>query len=216
MDTHILKDMIALIRTEQERRSSLLNAEDPDYAYDHWIFWDEPFINELCLMFLVTLRHQVEREFVGLAARAVDGGCEISYTQYKEKINQLRKLNKQQLHDEIEKRLNLKSCRKYDFMEALRLLTNSYKHDLPQKLHRNLLKKLQLESEGNYAPLPESDSLRKGLANFIGIGDEAGYCDIAEQFVDIASDFMVEVKSLTKLSKVERKAVSINPKDFAQ
>jgi hypothetical protein len=62
MNTRILKEIISLIRIEQERRSSVLRAEDQDYANDHWLFWDEPFLNVLCLMFLVTLRHQVERE----------------------------------------------------------------------------------------------------------------------------------------------------------
>ena len=214
MNTRILKDVIALIRTEQERRSSLLNAEDQDYAYDYWIFWDEPFLNELCLMFLVTLRHQVEREIVGLAARAVDNGEEISNQQYQERLKQLRKGDWD--WEEIKKRLTFGSCDKWDKLDALRLLSNSYKHDFSTKPNGELLKKLRLEPKGNYAPLPESDSFRKGLANFIGLGDEAGYCDIAERFVDIVSEFVAEMKSRTVLSKVKSRRVSLRPSDFEQ
>jgi hypothetical protein len=67
METGILKEVIAVIRAEQQRRASLLTDEDPNFAYDHWLFKDEPFVNELCLMLLVTLRHHVERELVRLA-----------------------------------------------------------------------------------------------------------------------------------------------------
>lgn len=70
--------------------------------------------------------------------------------------------------NEIDKRLKLKSCEKYHFYEVLRLLTNSYKHDFSTKPNWDLLNMLQLEPGVNYAPLPESDSLRKGLADFIG------------------------------------------------
>lgn len=221
MDTQILKDMIALARTEQERRTSLLNAEDPSFAYDQWLFRDKPFLNELCLMFLVTLRHQVERELVGLAARAAEGGREISGQQYQEKVKQLRKTNRKGRNigwnwNEIEKRLKLEACKKYDVIEALRLLANSYKHDVPMEPAGELLTLLQLETGVNYAPLPESDSLRGGLAGFIGLGKDAGYCDIAERFVDIASDFVAEVKRRTTLSKVEWGAVSLNPSDFGR
>jgi len=82
METGILKEVIAVIRAEQQRRASLLTDEDPNFAYDHWLFKDEPFVNELCLMLLVTLRHHVERELVRLAARAADEGEEISGQQY--------------------------------------------------------------------------------------------------------------------------------------
>jgi hypothetical protein len=220
MDTHILKAMIAVIRTEQQRRTSLLNVENPNFAYDQWLFTDEPFINELCLMFLVTLRHQVERKMVGLAARAVDDGKEISGQQYQEKVKQLRKTNPKGKNigwdwKEINKRLKPKSCEKYKFTEALRLLANSYKHDPSMEPDEKLLRLLQLETGVNYAPLPESDSLRKGFADFIGLGKDADYCDIAERFVDIASDFLAKLKSRTKLSKVKWSAVSLNPNDFA-
>jgi hypothetical protein len=39
--------LIAVIRTERDRRIATLEDEDPDYAADRWLFTDEPFLNEL-------------------------------------------------------------------------------------------------------------------------------------------------------------------------
>ena len=91
MDTHIFKEMIAVIRAEEERRVSLLTGEDPDFVYERWGSRIEPFVNELCLMVLVALRHQVERELVKLAARASDDGKEISPKEYHKEVQKLRK-----------------------------------------------------------------------------------------------------------------------------
>jgi hypothetical protein len=220
METVILKEMIGVIRAEQQRRASLLADQDPNFAYDQWVFKDEPFVNELCLMLLVTLRHQVERELVRLAARAADGGGEISGQQYQEKVKQLRKRLRERPREywkEIEDRLKLKSfCEEYKSMEALRFLANSYKHNPSMKPDKALLKSLKLETKVNYAPLPESDSLREGFAALIGFGKDADYCDIAERFIDIANDFLVKVKGQIKLIKVNWGTVSLNPNDFAR
>ena len=204
MDTRILKDMISVIRTEKERRTSILKALDPDIAYDQWLFTDAPFVNELCLMFLVTLRHQVERELVGLAARADAGTNEISGQEYKEKVTQLQKTNKKGENigwkwDEINKRLKFKSCKKYKFIEALRLLSNLYKHDTSMVPDEQLLKLLQLETGVNYTFLSESDALQEGFANFIGLGNDADYCDIADRFVDIIPPPLTERQIFCKL-----------------
>jgi len=218
MKTGILKEVIAVIRAEQQRRASLLTDEDPNFAYDHWLFKDEPFVNELCLMLLVTLRHQVERELVRLAARAADEGEEISGQQYQEKVEQLRKrLRKRGGWNEIKDRLKLESCCEgYKSMEALRLLANSYKHDPSMEPDEDLLKLLKLETGVNYAPLPESDSLREAFAASIGLGKDTPYCDIAERFVDIARDFLVNLQSRTRLSRVKWGGVSLKPSDFAR
>lgn len=208
--------MISVIRAEQQRRDSLLTDEDPNFASDQWRFTDAPFVNELCLMLLVALRHQVERELVGLAARAADEGKEVSSQHYKEKVRQLRHKNSKTMWEKINDRLKLKSCNGYKPMEALRLLANSYKHDQSMEPFQGLLKLLNLEIGVNYAPLPESEALQEGLATFIGLEKHADYCDIIERFVEIASDFLVNVQSRTKLSKVKWGKVSLNPNDFAR
>lgn len=211
MEIDTLKQMIAVIRVEEQRRASLLTDQDQKFAYDQWLFTDKPFVNELCLMLLVTLRHQIEKELIWLAARAVDDE-EISDQQFYENLNQLRKTNGL---EKIKDRLKLGSSEGYQCTEALRLLANSYKHDPYMEPDHKLLDLLELETGVNYAPLPESDSLREGLAAFIGLEKDAGYCDIAERFVNIAKDFLVTVQSRTKLSRVKRSPVSLNPRDFA-
>jgi hypothetical protein len=221
VDTKILKDMITVIRTEQERRTSLLQNEDPNFAYDQWLLTDGPFLNELCLMFLVTLRHQIEREMVGLAARSDEKQMQISDREYQENINQLRRTNKKGQNigwdwKEIYKRLKLETCKNYEFIEALRLLSNLYKHEPSLAPDEDLLNLLHLEIGVNYASLPESDALREGFAKFLGLSDDADYCDIAERFVDISNTFITTVKSMTKLSKVKWGAISLNPDDFAR
>ena len=213
-----MKEMIAVIRAEQQRRASLLTDEDPNFAYDHWLFKDEPFVNELCLMLMVTLRHQVERELVRLAARAGDKREEINGQQYQDKVKQLRKrLRKRGGWNEIKDKLKLESCcKEYKSMEALRLLANSYKHDPSMEPDEDLLRLLKLETGVKYAPLPESDSLREAFAALVSLGKDAGYCDIAERFVDIASDFLVNAQSRTKLSRVKWGAASLKPSDAAR
>jgi hypothetical protein len=221
VDKRISRDMISVIRTEKERRNSILKGLDQNIEYDQWLFTDAPFICELCLMFLVTLRNQIERELVGLAARADAGANEISGREYKEKVTQLRKTNSRGESigwnwDEIDRRLKFKSCDKYKFIEALRLLSNLYKHDTSMMPDEKLLKLLQLPTGVNYASLSESDALQEGFANFLGLGNDADYCDIADRFVDLASDFLAIVKSQTTLCEVKWGAVSLNPNDFAR
>jgi hypothetical protein len=216
METRILKDIIAVIRAEQQRRASLLTDEEPDFAHDQWLFTDAPFVNELCLMLLVTLRHQVERDLVGLAARAADGGKEISGQHYQEKVREERAQLRKQGWRPINARLNLEACERYNSIEALGYLANSYKHDPSMEPDEKLLKLLKLETGVNYAPLPESHSLQEGLAAFIGLGKDAAYCDIAERFVDIASGFIAEVQSRTNVSAVKWGPTSFNPNDAAR
>jgi hypothetical protein len=223
METGILKGMITVIRTEEKRRAnlrredeaSLLTKEDGSFAYDQWLFTDAPFVNELCLMLLVSLSHQVERELVSLAARAADDGKEIGGQNYDQEVRKLRK-GKGWDWGTMKARLTLKSCEGYTSMEALRHLANSYKHDPSMQPDAELLDVLKLETGVSYLPLPESDSLREGLAVIIGLGKGAAYCDIAEAFVDVASGFLVDVQSRTKLSRVKRDPTSFDPNHAAR
>jgi hypothetical protein len=202
--------MIAVIRTEEQRRVSLLTGEDPDFEYERWLSTDEPFVNELCLMVLVTLRHQVERELVKLAARASDDGKEISPKEYHAEVQKLRK-GRGWNWETIKARLNLESCAGNKRMEVLRLLVNSYKHDFSMEPDNELLNSLKLETGDDYARLPESPALRERLATSVGLGKEAGYCDIVGRFVDIASGFLAEAQSHTKARPVKRVPTSFIP-----
>jgi hypothetical protein len=218
MDTKVLKEMITVVRTEQERRLSLLNGEG---AVDEWLFRDRPFLNALCLMFLVMLRHHVERELIGLAARVNENAKEISKQEYQAQVEQLKKKDRKGRDigwdwKTIRNRLQLESFEKHRFTEALRLLSNSYKHNPAMEPDDELLRLLQLETGVPYASLPESVDLREGFADFLGLDREADYCDIADRFVDIVSDFLVEVTNCARPSHIKWGKVSLNPKDFAR
>jgi hypothetical protein len=202
METAVFKEMIAVVRTEQQRRA------DADRSTD------EPFFNEHCLMLLVALWHQVERELVALAARAADDGKEISRERYQKNVHrlqeELRKSAKQGWKT-IGGRLSHKSCQEYTHMEVLRSLANSYKHhpsmkpndELLKLLKKELLKLTKQDTGVNYGRLPDSWMLQQALAAFVGLDRCAAYCDIAEQLVDKASAFLEDVRSRAKVSPVE-------------
>lgn len=193
MDSRLAKNIVGVIRQEKNRRASLLSGQDPDFAYDHWLFWDLPFIAELCLMLLLALRHQVERELIRFAARAADGGKEISPQQYHQRVDELRN-GRCWKWKMVENRLKLKSCKGEQEIEALRLLANCYKHDSSKEPDEDLLKLLRLQTGVKYASLPESEGLQEGLAVFIGLEKEADYCQIAERFTDIVDCFLADVQ----------------------
>ncbi|HEV7518689.1 MAG TPA: hypothetical protein VGR07_20525, partial [Thermoanaerobaculia bacterium] len=98
MDPGILNEIVSVIKAERQRRlserqrtlSRLEDDLDQEIVYDQWLSEDIPLLNELCLMVLVTLRHEVERELVILAARSADGGREIDNPKYQENVKQLK------------------------------------------------------------------------------------------------------------------------------
>ena len=221
MDTYIFNDFLNVIRKNYEQRASLLRQEYPDIAYDQWQFTDLPFINELCLLVLIALRHQIERELVGLAARATGNGEEITGQQYTKNVEKLRIKtlkgnNTGWKWNDIESRLKLHSFENYKLMDALRLLVNLYKHDPTKTPSKELLKYLKLDIDVPYAPITESEKFRKGLASFIGLVEDADFCNITERFVEIANDFLTNVESKVILSKVNLGFVPINPNTYLQ
>jgi len=202
MESVILKEMISIIRAEEQRRAALLSGEDPEAAYDQWLFRDAPFVNELCIILLVALRHRVERVLVSLAALSADGGREIEGEQYGYNVEQLRK-GRGWKWKEIDARLKPELSEFYRSMEALRLLANSYKHEHSERPAEDLKDFLGLPRV-DYDVLPASDLFRQKLAVFIGLGEDATYCDIADRFVDVAESFLKDVKSRATLSKIKR------------
>jgi hypothetical protein len=211
METRILKEMIGVVKAEEQRRVAELDNVDPYYADDRWLFTDRPFVNELYLMVLVTLRHQVERELVKIAARV--GGHEISGAEYQANVKRERELLRGGGWGKLEVRLKLKSFPN-KYVETLRLLANSYKHVPAMEPEKELLNLLHLERDVKYAPLPESESLQEALGLFVGLGKDAAFYDIAEKFIDEASDYLDGVQRSVTLSPVKWGRASLNPKDF--
>jgi len=214
MDTRIFRNMIEVIKAEQLRRQAELDSVDPNLQYDQWQFTDLPFVNELYLMVLLTLRHYVERELVKIAAREGHQGKEISDKDYAANVRQEREAligkNGKDGWKKLNIRLKLKQCKGYQHMEVLRFLANSYKHDPWLEPDKKLLKQLNLNLSLPYAPLPESAALQEGLAQFVGLRKDAPYCDTVEQFVNKAAAFLEDVQKQTVLSKVKWKRISFS------
>ncbi len=211
MDFEIAREMIGVIRTERERRSDRLRNEDEDFAYDQWLFTDEPFINEMCLLVLVALRHQVERELVFLASRAcAKVGPTVTRKQYQQNVVSLRdEIRNKNGWKNLMETLNLESFAEWGTaMKTLQLLANCLKHEPTQKPDKKLLDHLSLPSKPvgplivSYMPLPESGCFREGLAVSVNLAKDADYCTIAETFVDLANQFLESVRQKTSLAQI--------------
>jgi hypothetical protein len=213
METRILKEMIRVVKAEQQRREAQLDAMDSDYQYDRWQFVDLPLLSEMYLMILVALRHQVERELIRIAARS--GGHEISVAEYQANLQKERALlRRKDGWKNLDKRLKLTSYHGNKYVEALRLLSNSYKHGPAIEPEKKLLQLLGLGTNVKYAPMPESNSLREALGRFVGLTKDAAFCDIAEQFVGQGSDYVDAVRRKMALSTIKRERVPLNLADF--
>lgn len=206
MDFKIAKEMIGIIRAEELNRANRRKNEDQDFAHDQWLS-DESFISDMCLMVLVALRHQLERELIFLAARA--NVATVAHKDYRQKIISLRQEIKQNGWKNLIATLNLESFAEWDTsMETLRLLANCVKHEPTQEPDENLLKQLNLPLKPigpmlvGYAPLSESDIFREGLAISVNLAGDTDYCTIAEAFVNLVDQFLNKVRQETNLAQV--------------
>lgn len=231
MHTEMAKEMIRLIRTEEKRRLDRLENQEALFegqdfgSYEQWLFTDGPFINEMCLMVLVGLRHQVERELVSLAARVgaratcpecgqnawVKIGPTITREQYQQNARNQREQLRQDPKDgwaNLMARLNPKFSPEEHFMKTLRLLANCFKHAPDQDPDKKLLTHLGLPliPPGllvvGYMPLPQSIDFRKGLARSVNLPSDADYCTIADKFVDLADQYLEDVRKNANPARV--------------
>ena len=85
MHATIATDVLRVIREERARRIAALPS-DPDAADDRWLFRDGPFVNDLCLMLLVAIRHELERALFTLAARVTGAGEVLTRGQYRDQL----------------------------------------------------------------------------------------------------------------------------------
>jgi hypothetical protein len=94
-------------------------------------------------------------------------------------------------------------------MKTLRLLANNVKHDPWQLPDEKLLRHLGLPTAQElkppivgYMPLPESACFREGLASSISLPKDSDYCSIAEEFVELARQFLEKVLQSTRAARV--------------
>jgi hypothetical protein len=210
MDFKTATEVIGVIRAERQRRLDRLQGEDPDVFYDQWLFTDEPFVNEMCLMVLVALRHGVERKLVSFAACA-NAGTTISNSQYRQNLAKQQKLfGGRGGWAHLVATLGLRPSPECErSMETLRLLANCYKHQAGQTPTEQLLAHLSLPPKPpeqlvvGYMSLPESHAFREGLAASVNLPKEADYCTIAEKFVDLANQFVKDAQHGARLARVQ-------------
>jgi hypothetical protein len=213
MDTRVVRDTIEVIKRERKRRRSRL-PDHHEAAYDQWMFWDLPFVNELCLMLLVAIHHQLEHELIRVAAQKTGDGKDLSRVQYQERLQAERARWKTDRKSIIAK-LNLNSFPEWNReFEVLRQIANSYKHTPWRRPDDKLLKLLKLDLALNYAPIAESDAIREGLAVHLKMRKNAEYPAIATRLLKRMDAFLALVKAQPSLSKVNWGRVSFHPKDF--
>lgn len=184
---------------------------DHVWAYDEWQFHHEPFINDLCLMLLVTIRHQVERNLVKLAARVTGHGNPLDREEYVKRVTEERMALKttDKGWKSLVSKLKLKSLPEWaSSMETLRLVANNYKHAPSERPDVDLLRHLHLDRRRNYASLPESNAVRERLAKSVRLRTNADYCDIAEEMLRRAR-FLKDVAGQPGLSRVKPGRLSL-------
>jgi len=216
------KAYLDVIKDAEQRRAKLL-PDDPDAAYDQWLFHDAPFINELCIVFLVALRHHVEHRLTFFAACAADGGKPISRTEFSDRMKQLSKPKAK--WDAIEKRLHPDQCVHYQVIEALQHLANAYKHNANLEPDHRLLKHLGLPPNRTYAPnergaltyapIPESEVLQNALAAIVGLPANSPYSQIATVFVERTQGFLDDLEARNTISRVKGGRVGFSSDQLA-
>ena len=197
-------DLLSFIRLERDRRFSVLLDYPEDERADQWLTVDQPLINDLALMLIVTIRHDFERQLVLLAAK-ITGDCQpIPSSEYLERVKQERRRVRESpngLNVLIDK-LPLHSCPEWNgSMDLLRLLANCYKHDPWMVPDDQLRTRLGLP-KGHYAGLPESNALRKAIVKFMKLSPSADYSDIAEWMIEHADVCLKHVSENVTVSKV--------------
>jgi hypothetical protein len=209
MDPRDAKAFVDLLVTEANRRRALLPDDDgTGLAYDIWTS-DLAFLHDLSLLYLVALRHHIERRLLFYAVCATGHGKPIKRATFVKRHRVLQKLHMGKRWNEIDRRLNPSHAAHYRSVEALRLLANSYKHDPRKQPAKELIKYLKLNQRLLYAELPESGELQKGLARLLDLTDKAGYADIVERFVEHSEEFLKDVAARNKLSSVHWGEISL-------
>jgi hypothetical protein len=211
MNLNVAREVVRVIRAENDRRLSPQESEEPEDAYNRWLCRDEPFINDMCLMLLVALHHELERQLVFLSARVTEPpGQDIPKELWHQNIAaEHRRLRKRGGWKRLAQRLKLDNREEWtSSIETLRLLANFYKHEPflkpngNRKEHLKLLEHLRLDAGKNYAPLPQSRCFQEGLATYLGLQTDADYCDIADQLIGRVERLVADLPKDIELRRI--------------
>jgi hypothetical protein len=216
MNTNLIKSLIELVKAEElsrENARSLMPADAADYQAT---FRDTPLTNELYLLVLLFIWHEIEKEIVLIAALSgSQDASPITRDDYRKKVTRLEKLNQDRRKRELEKLLPALDPRAWDLLDVLRLLANSFKHDPFDKPKGVLIERLGLPKNMNYAPMSESGAVRFGLAKFLGIGDDASFSQIVDAVCKSCDRILLALRAGTPLRSFDTgERVSLNPDTF--
>lgn len=213
MNTKLIKSLVEFVKAEEESRAIARESMSPEAAYDNAIFYDNPLTNELYLLILLFMWHDIEKEILLASARsAVQNSDPISRNDFRSEVERLAGLSFEKRRIEIEKRLPVVDRNSWDLLDLLRLLANSFKHDPFDKPDHRLLNYLSLAPNVNYATLAESGAVRYGLGRFLGIGDDASFAEIVEEIRKRCDRILFSVHAGIRPFQHER--VSLNPNTF--
>ncbi len=218
VEFEILERCTDIIEEEFNRRVESLKGAPSEGAYDHWLFYDLPFLGEFAGLFLVGIWHLVERELKRILAVSTHDERFLDIPIKPQELGKARRERHTwgtlREHFLGRAKLELSGLPNFDEMDLLNSLTNFWKHEASRAVTNELLEKLELTNSVNYAPVFESDAIREALSKRLGIKD-GEYPDIVRGFLDRASKFLEAVSSKTMQRRVKRRAVSLNPRDAA-
>ncbi len=212
----LARKMLAVLRDERLRLGA--RPVIPELGYDSWRD-DNATIGEMCLALLVSLRHEIERNLIWLAARSGRAGAPLSRDEYFGSVRKISKLGGK-LYPTLEKRLGLTEIPVWKKeLDLLRLLTNCFKHDpfgQPEQADKvkGLRQKLGLRAT-NYAPLAESQGVVDALNRDLGVADHGDWIEIAGKFIAVSENFLDEVALRAGLQPVDTHPAPFLPEDLA-
>jgi len=64
MNTNLIRSLVALVKAEEQARENARSSMGPDAAYYQATFRDTPLTNELYLLVLLFMWHELEKEIV--------------------------------------------------------------------------------------------------------------------------------------------------------
>jgi hypothetical protein len=155
---------------------------DDEQALDAWLRLDEPFFDEMCLMLMIAVWHQVERVLVDAAARIPRRGeTAISRDTYQSRRHALRTHTASPVQNAA-RMLRLDNRAEWSALETLRRLAHRDKHEGGR---------IEPVSPRGKRPAPngslaESDAVRGELARSVDLHELADYREIAGAFINRA------------------------------
>src|ERR1700751_5025995 len=94
MNTKLIKSLVELVKTEEQNRENARAAMSPDTAYYRATFHDAPLTNDLYLLVLLFVWHEIEKQIVLLAAlSSAQDASPFTRDDYRKEVERLGSLN---------------------------------------------------------------------------------------------------------------------------